>query len=218
MGKILPPLIVLKVFGALGIFTNPVNKVDRTSYPVMTPSAARGLLGSIYAKPEMHWEVHRIEVLNPIRFLTMQSNEFKSFRPPKDGGPIFAVPSPKGRRTQRFSTFLFEPAYIIHAALVCHNPTRAEQDKHWAIANRRIDRGQHYYQPCFGRKTCFAHFERPSGEEPREPLTLDLGRMFFDRSYGEPNRPLWFDAKLVDGVLEVPTEMYEQVRFAGRAS
>jgi CRISPR-associated protein Cas5d len=208
-------LVALKVSGDLAIFTRPDTKIDRVSYPVMTPSAARGLLGTVYAKPEMHWEVYRIAVLHPIKFITMKCNEFTSFHPPKKGGPIFRTGE---RHTQRFSTYLRDPAYIIHAAIVCHLPGEAEKHKHWAIANRRIDKGQHYYQPCLGRKFCIAHFDRPGPEDTPITDTQDLGRMFFDRTYGDDNRPLWFDAKLENGTMEVPVELYKQVTFRGGLS
>ena len=203
------PLFLVKVWADFGIFTKPDNKVDRGTTACITPSAARGVVESIYWKPQMHWEIHRIEVLNPIQFVKLRCNELDDLKPPRNGQPIYT----QKRRTQRFSTYLHNPAYIIHAALVC---PPEDLDKHWAIANRRLDKGQHHHPVRMGRKNgCLAFFERPSGEETPIPETRDLGTMLFDLTYGEPNRPIWFDAKLVNGVLEVPTELYQQVSFKG---
>src|SRR5207249_10984277 len=89
--------IHLRTWGDLACFTRPEMKVERVSYPVITPSAARGLLEAILYKPQFRWRVRRIAVKKPIRFLAFRRNEVKSRLSSRKPEPILADED----RTQR---------------------------------------------------------------------------------------------------------------------
>jgi CRISPR-associated protein Cas5d len=210
----------MRAYGEEGIFTLPTSPVDRDTYPFIGPSAARGLLESVYWKPEMHWEVYEVWVLKPIQFFSMKGNELRTFGPEKRLATRTNPIDIHEHRTQRTSTYIYQPDYLIRAAIVCHNPTKEEQGKHWAIANRKLHKGARHGSPCFGRKHCLANVEPPSGNETPIDRTEDFGTMFFDWTYEDDNhgRPLWFRAQLDKGVLRIPTELYRHMTFGRRAA
>lgn len=212
------PLSV-QVWGDFACFTRPEMKVERVSYEVMTPSAARGILEAIFWKPEFHWRVRQIEVLNPIRRLSIKRNEVKSkasYRTikgwEKSGDRYYGDDD----RTQRHSLILRDVAYVIRA-----NLTLAEhaQDEHPAKYRdqfrRRVSRGQCYHRPYLGCREFIANFSQPDNEEFPISRTEDLGRMLFDISYDQDNsgrgKPIFFQASLVKGILKVPNGLYERL-------
>ena len=105
--------IYLRTWGELACFTRPEMKVERVSYPVMTPSAARGLLEAILYKPQFRWRVNRIAVKKPIRFLALRRNEVKCRIPTRNPQPICA----EDERTQRNTLALRNVEYVIEASL-----------------------------------------------------------------------------------------------------
>ena len=209
-----PPLEV-KVWGGIACFTRPEMKVERVSYDVMTPSAARGVLEAIFWKPEFSWQVREIWVLNPIRHLSILRNEVNSKavistaqKWAKDGGGYFAEED----RAQRHTLALREVAYLVKADVVLKPHARDNVAKYRDQFRRRVERGQCYHPPYLGCREFTAYFSPPGRSEQALDLTDDLGRMLFDLDYAsdESGRgtPRFFLAHLESGVLKVPTELY----------
>lgn len=233
--------IVLEVWGSLACFTRPEMKVERFSYPVMTPSAARGVLDAIYCKPiEFGWRVDRIEILRPIRYIALRRNEVKDKinvraiqAVMKAGGevsPIIAdatremVGNDQQGRTQRQTMALVDVHYRIHAHI---HPRPAFATHLKALAGqmrRRVEAGKCFYQPYFGCREFPAFFgpAEASGGPPPQPIDLDLGYILYDvfdlneiRDDGfAPPRISVFRAFVKSGVLEVPPYESEAVRKA----
>lgn len=207
-----PPLR-LRVRGPLACFTRPELKVERVSYPVMTPSAARGLLEAVVWKPAITWHIERIHVLKEIKFTSFRRNEVnsKAVVPSaavvKNGGhvrPYFADVD----RAQRNTVALRDVDYLIEAHFTLTNKAGTEDNvnKFVDMFVRRVARGQHFHQPYFGCREFVAEV-LPPDSAPR-PLreTRDLGLMLWDIVYGEMNTPIFFRACLSNGVLEVPND------------
>jgi CRISPR-associated protein Cas5d len=202
-----PPLTV-EARGPYACFTRPELKSERVSCPVMTPSAAKGVLEAIYWKPEFDFVVTMIEVLQPIRWATVRRNEVNSMitldwvrKAMTDVSQRFDV---EGDRDQRSTVFLRDVAYRIRAQVRLRphadKPEAAYRDQF----RRRVDRGACYSQPFLGTRECSAEFSPDSGQGPI-PDTDDLGIMLHGIDYqpaGE--RYTWFDARLDHGVLAIP--------------
>lgn len=220
-----PPLRV-KVSGDLACFTRPELHVERVSYEVMTPSAARGVLDAIYFKPEMTWRVRRIHVLEPIRRAAFTRNEVNSVASARavsaglagDGYAYYA----EDDRTQRHTVALRDVAYLIEADAVPLDGSHPA--KHRDIFRRRVDRGQCFHRPYLGCREFAASFEAPDGTERAadelQGRTEPLGRMLFDLRYtrGQPSVPVFFNAELADGVLHVPDGLYDRLRAPAEAA
>lgn len=171
--------IRLHVWGRHALFTRPELKVERTSYDVMTPSAARGILEAIHWKPAIRWVIDRIHVLEPIRFQSIRRNEVGQKAPTGTIKRALKRGDLEGLqllvdedRQQRAATVLVNPAYVIEAHFVLTpraDPGETE-GKHLDIFNRRAMRGQCFHQPCFGSREFAASFAllepdaRPEGE------------------------------------------------------
>lgn len=213
-------VVRLKVMGELACFTRPEAKVERVSYPVMTPSAARGVLEAICWKPEFQWYVRRILVLREIQYVCIRRNEVQGtipvkkvrdwMRNPASFEPYLAdsagVHGPQGEnRTQRNTLALRDVAYIIEASVELRNGSRAtDLAKYREMFLRRAERGQCYHHPYLGIREYAADFMLPDSHE--QPITdsADLGLMLFDVEYTpQRNRPLFAPAKLEAGVLDV---------------
>ncbi len=217
---------VLEVWGDFACFTRPETKVERFSYPVMTPSAARGVLDAIYVKPlEFCWRVEKIEVLNPIKFIPLKRNEVKDRIPGisdsimKKGGEfqlIIAddagddVDDKKGR-TQRQTIALKNVRYRIHAHIELRKGFETQRKSIEQQAKRRISQGKCYYQPYFGCREFAAYFEFAEDEKPTNGENLDIGFMVYDVYNLDEviidNAPPFislFKAELKKGVLEIP--------------
>lgn len=227
--------IRLQVWGQHGLFTRPEMKVERVSYDVMTPSAARGILEAIHWKPAIVWRIDRIHVLNPIRFQSIRRNEVGHKAPAgkikqaMNRGDLEGVQLlVDDDRQQRASTVLVAPRYVIEAHFDLTSKAGAEDSvgKHLDIFNRRAARGQCFHQPCLGTREFAAHFELLSPEAPLPPCApemqnaehgygtpRDLGFMLWDIDHAAPGRPsLFFRAALRDGVMEVPAAESAEVR------
>ncbi len=227
--------IRLKVWGKHGMFTRPEMKVERVSYDVMTPSAARGILEAIHWKPAIAWRIDRIHVLNPIRFQSIRRNEVGHKAPAGKIKQAMNRGDLEGLqllvdedRQQRASTVLVKPCYLIEAHFdLTPRADAADSDgKHLDIFNRRAERGQCFHQPCLGTREFAAHFELVPPGTPlpdRDDTTRntehgfgtprDLGFMLWDIDHAAPGRPsLFFRATLRDGVMEVPAPDSPEVR------
>ena len=217
--------IRLEVWGDYACFTRPEMKTERVSYDVMTPSAARGLLEAVYWHPGMRWAVDRIRVCAPIRFTNLRRNEVKatinarSVRTVMERGKGELWLAAPEEIQQRAAMLLRDVRYVIEAhfdltdkAAPGDNPGKFQD-----IMRRRVERGQFYHQPCFGCREFPAQF-RACEELPPCPEELkgerDLGYVLWDMDYSDPENivPLFFRAKLKDGVLEVPTRDSGEVK------
>lgn len=209
--------IRLEVWGDYALFTRPEMKVERVSYDVMTPSAARGLIEAIYWHPGMKWVIDRIRVCAPIHFTNVRRNEVKSTvsarsaRTVMERGSGALYLSTPDDIQQRASLLLRDVRYIIEAHFEMTEKASPDDNpgKFQDIVKRRIQKGQFYHQPCFGCREFPAQF-RMCEEIPPCPPELegekDLGWMLWDMDYSDPQniQPMFFRGKLLNGVLEVP--------------
>ncbi len=208
------PTLRLRARGPLACFTRPELKVERVSYPVMTPSAARGLLEAVLWKPAIAWHIERIRVLKEIKFTAFRRNEVNSKASlPKastiqEGGaaPLYFADDD---RAQRNTVALADVDYVIEAHFTMTDKAGPEDNmnKFVEMFERRAEKGQHFHQPYFGCREFVAEV-LPADDVPTpfmEPR--DLGLMLWDiRFSDEGNTPIFFPARLENGVLEVPAD------------
>lgn len=209
--------IRLEVWGDYACFSRPEMKVERVSYDVMTPSAARGILEAIYWHPGMRWVIDRIYVKSPIQFTNIRRNEVKdtiSARTVKTAmtkgcKDLYLVTSESIQ--QRAAMVLRNVHYVIEAHFVMTDRASEGDNpgKFQDIMKRRIEKGQFYHQPCFGVREFPVNFKQCE-KIPECPEELkgkrNLGWMLLDIDYSDPEniQPLFFQADLNDGILEVP--------------
>lgn len=214
-----PPLEV-RVWGDFACFTRPEMKVERVSYEVMTPSAARGILESIFWKPEFQWRIREIQVLKPIRYFSIVRNEVSHIAVTstaqgwaRDGGRGGYFADDYTSRTQRHTLALRDVAYVIVADIVVRVGVDEDPAKYRDQFRRRMDLGQYYISPCLGCREFPAALSFPDGSERPIDRSGQLGRMLFDLDYAQDGsgrgRPRFFDAELQHGVMRVPPELYE---------
>lgn len=208
--------VKVEVWGDYALFTRPELKVERVSYDVMTPSAARGLLEAIYWHPGMRWIIDKIYVLNPIRFTNIRRNEVSETlsaskaRTVMTGGEGDLYICTKDRIQQRAAMVLQDVHYVIETHFVLtEEATPADNPgKFCDIMRRRLEKGQCYHQPYFGTREFPAHFRLWQGGEPQTAYPADereLGFMLFDMDYSDPENihPQFFRATLRRGILDV---------------
>ena len=220
--------IRLHVWGEYACFTRPEMKVERVSYDVMTPSAARGVLEAIHWKPAIRWEIDRIHVLKPIRFETLRRNELgrkipmNAVRAAMKSGSTDRLPTLiQEQRQQRATTLLRDVAYVIEAHFTlteAAGPSDTEA-RHLAMFNRRAAKGQCFHRPYLGAREFSADFAlvndtMPASLAPPAEKDRDLGWMLFDLDYGsKPPTPQFFRARLRNGVLlDVPARESGAIR------
>ena len=206
--------IRVEAWGDYACFSRPEMKTERVSYDIITPSAARGLIESVFWHPGMRWEIDRIYLLSPIRFTNIRRNEVKSVilgsnvrSVMRKGEGELAIYTPLDIQ-QRAALILQDVHYVIEAhfdmtdkASPSDNPGKFQE-----MTRRRLAKGQFYSQPYFGCREFPAHCKEWKEEEvPSLPLTQDLGYMLHSMDYSDPENitPRFFRAKLVDGVLDV---------------
>jgi CRISPR-associated protein Cas5d len=202
----------LKVWGQYACFTRPEMKVERVSYDVMTPSAARGILEAILWKPAIHWNVVRIDVLNPIRWASVRRNEVGAVMSPRTDGLYI-----EDQRQQRAGLLLRDVAYAIHAFFEMTYKAGAEDNvrKFEDMFVRRLEKGQCFHRPYLGCREFAAQFKPLAPEEESEPIgeTRDLGFMLYDIDHsGSEPMPMWFRARLQNGLVHVPPAGSTEVR------
>ena len=206
--------IRVEAWGNYACFSRPEMKTERVSYDIITPSAARGLIESVFWHPGMRWEIDRIYLLSPIRFTNIRRNEVKSVilgsnvrSVMRKGKGELAIYTPLDIQ-QRAALILQDVHYVIEAhfdmtekASSSDNPGKFQE-----MTRRRLAKGQFYSQPYFGCREFPAYCKEWKEEEvPALPLTQDLGYMLHSMDYSDPENitPRFFRAKLVDGVLDV---------------
>ncbi len=208
--------VSVRVWGEYACFTRPEMKVERVSYDVITPSAARGILEAIYRKPSFRWIVDRIEVHKPIVFTNIRRNEVS------DKASLSHAKSkahPTGilieeARAQRAATVLKEVEYIIHAHFEFTGDEDRNEGKHLDIFNRRVASGQCFHTPYFGCREFNASFAPVQSGCQSPPLKgeADFGWMLYDIDFQNDMTPMFFRAKMIDGVITVPHPSSSEVR------
>jgi CRISPR-associated protein Cas5d len=211
--------VKLKVWGDYACFTRPEMKVERVSYDVMTPSAARAILEAIYWKPAITWVIDRIHVFAPIRFMNIRRNEVESKIPLKN--ITAAMKNPKfllslfieDNRQQRAAMILRDVCYGIEAHFEYTGKEDSSDGKHLEMFNRRARNGQCFTQPYLGCREFSAAFELVE-DFPVSPLTgvQDFGWMLHDIEYANNMQAKFFRAEMVDGVITVPPFVSEEVK------
>jgi len=211
----------LEVSGPFACFTRPEMKVERVSYDVMTPSAARSIFEAILWKPAIRWRVHRIEVLKPIRWINLRRNEVSAVVSTRNVQQAMAAGSGQlalyieDERQQRAGYFLRDVAYRIHADLSlapgCNEPLM----KYTEMFARRATKGQCVNQPYLGCREFAAAFSLVTPDAPAAtPIgdTRELGWMLHDLDFTHPAdpQPRFFNAKMVAGLIEIPP--FEEAR------
>lgn len=215
----------LIVAGDYACFTRPEMKVERVSYDVMTPSAARGVLEAIHWKPAIRWVINRIHVLKPIRFQSIRRNEVGHKASTRNIKAAMNRESLVGLglhvdkdRQQRAATVLTNVAYLIEARFDLTKDAGPDDNegKHLDIFNRRVAHGQCFHQPCLGTREFPARFEAVAPATPPPSAideTRDLGFMLWDIDHAAEGRPsLFFRASLQNGVMAVPQPNSPEIR------
>lgn len=203
----------LRVWGDRACFTRPEMKVERVSYDVITPSAARGILEAIHWKPALVWIVDRIHVMREIKFDSVRRNELsgtistRNVQTAMRGGQSELRQVIEDNRQQRATLMLRDVEYIIEAHFAM-TPQAGPDDtpaKHYNMFRRRALAGQCFQQPYLGCREFPARFELVETIPP-SPLQgeRDLGWMLLDIDYEHDMLPQFFRATMVDGVIEVP--------------
>ena len=233
---------VLEIWGELACFTRPELKVERFSYPVITPSSARGIFDAIYWKPKFRWAVTRIEVLEPPRYIALRRNEVKDkvaldavagwMRANGPITPIFAdgdkdqLGTDQKGRTQRQTMALKNVRYRLHGEIRPWPGYTEEIVCMEAQFRRRAARGQCVHQPYCGCREFPAYFTLldAAPTDPPPPLDLDIGFMLYDvfdlsRPGGNQDSPAisLFAAQVVAGILDVPEYDSPNVLKSGKA-
>jgi CRISPR-associated protein Cas5d len=215
----------LELTGPYACFTRPEMKVERVSYDVMTPSAARACFEAILWKPAIRWQVRKIEVLKPIRWINLRRNEVASVVSTRNVET--AMKTGKGDlglyieedRQQRAGLFLRDVAYRVHAELefLRERDPDASPAKYHEMFERRARRGQCVNQPYLGCREFAAAFrliEDPSIEPAAIADTRDLGFMLHDLDFSRPSdpQPRFFRAQLEAGAVDIPAWHSAEVR------
>ena len=205
-------MIQLEVWGPYALFSRPEMHVERVSYDVPTPSAARGMVEAIYYHPGLQWHIRRIYVLNPIRFTNIRRNEVKGkilrddvYNALQGGKVPFLATSQQ--IAQRAAMVLQDVHYVIEAEFTMTDRAAPGDNpgKFQDIVTRRMTKGQCYHTPYFGCREFPAAFRAwQGGAIPTISTSCDLGFMLYDLDYSDPENitPTYFRAKLEHGVLD----------------
>ena len=216
----------LEVWGPMACFTRPELKVERVSYDVITPSAARAIFEAIFWKPAIHWQVTKIEVLNPIKWTSVRRNEVGAVA---SKNPIFI----EEKRQQKNTLLLKDVRYRIWAKqeFIPKRKRSAESDlfdnkehndenpaKYNAMFERRASKGQCFTQPYLGTRECSASFRlmNPATDVLDAPIaeSRDLGIMLYDMDFESnlKNPPaMFYRARMENGVIIVPPKNSEEI-------
>lgn len=231
----------LEVSGDYACFTRPEMKVERVSYDVITPSAARAVFDAILWKPAIYWQVKKIELLAPIRWISVRRNEVGKVASPKSNGIFIEVD-----RQQRAGLLLRDVKYRLYAEFVFIPPEKRcsvfnpapewlideeekidlkipdirkdeTEAKYAAMFERRASKGQYFHHPYLGCREFAADFRLV--DPAKEPITTitetrDLGWMLYDLDYSNPKdiKPMFYRARIDNGAIFVPPPNSEEVR------
>lgn len=231
----------LEVSGDYACFTRPEMKVERVSYDVITPSAARAIFEAVLWKPAIRWRIEKIEVLNPIRWTNVRRNEVASVASPRSKGILI-----EDDRQQRAALLLVDVKYRLHGVFDFIPPDKrartpnpvpewlvdgAEREalakpddrtdeteaKYAAMFERRARKGQHFHHPYLGCREFAADVRLVDPQaEPVRAIDKDgdLGWMLYDLDYSDPKniKPMFYRPSMKQGVILVPHPDSEEVR------
>lgn len=218
--------ITIRIRGDYALFTRPEMKVERVSYEVITPSAARGIIEAFYWKPSIRWVIDKILVLNEIEFTNVRRNEVSdkvlvsaAQRIMESGKGEMYLDATRARQ-QRAAMILRNVDYIIEAHFNLLADKAGADDtveKHYNMAMRRLRKGQWHHAPCLGTREFGALVELIENSEiPKSKLTgkRALGWMLYDMDFSDPQdiRPKFFQAEMVDGMIDLTRLRLEEVR------
>ena len=209
--------VKVKVWGDYALFSRPEMKVERCSYDVMTPSAARGILEAIYWHPGMKWMIDKIYVNKPIQFTSVRRNEVKSkisannVLPVYNGNPKRLYLSSKAEIVQRSSILLRNVEYVIEAHFEMTDKANISDNsgKFKDIIMRRLKKGECFHPPYFGCREFPVRFCLCEEEEIHTAYSdedeRDLGFMLYDMDYSNPEniQPMFFRAIMKKGVIDL---------------
>ncbi len=210
---------ILEISGDLACFTRPELKVERISYPVITPSAARNILAAILWKPAIRWKVLQIEILKPIQWVNIRRNEVGIKMSERSQGLYI-----EDSRQQRASMLLRDVAYRIYADFEMTDQAGEgdNRTKFVEMFKRRAAKGQYFHQPYLGCREFPCHFrllEKAEDGLPREDITQDFGFMLYDMDYSQSDardsnraEPMFYHCKAQNGVIIVPAADSEEVK------
>lgn len=215
--------IKIRVRGDFALFTRPEMKVERVSYDIITPSAARGIIEAIYWKPAIRWVIDKIHVLKEIEFTNIRRNEVsekastdKALQIMKGSSEPFYLSSTDARQ-QRAALVLKNVDYVIEAHFELTDKAGSEdtEEKHYNIILRRLRKGQHFSAPCLGTREFGAKVELiEDGAIPESPLRgkQELGWMLYDLDFSDSEdiKPQFFKATLTNGVLDLANREVRQ--------
>ena len=219
----------LEVWGDMACFTRPELKVERVSYDVITPSAARAIFEAIFWKPAIHWQITKIEVLKPIKWTSVRRNEVGAVA----GKSVIVI---EEKRQQKNTLLLKDVGYRIWAKMefrsvskrkaegesFSHEPGKDENPmKYYQMFERRASKGQCFNQPYLGTREFSASFRlvNPDDEALTPPIseeqggTKDLGIMLYDMDFADKKniQPMFYRPQMKDGVIIVPPINSEEI-------
>lgn len=215
-GEIMNYGVKLYVWGEFACFTRPEMKVERVSYDVITPSAARGILEAIHWKPAIRWVIDRITVLNEIRFDNFRRNELSGrisevlVKRAMNGKEVLLRQTIEDNRQQRATLLLRDVAYIIEAHFEMTDKAGEDdsEEKHYNMFMRRARQGQCFHRPYFGCREFPVSFKLLEDETPQsfyqDLEEKDLGWTLLDIDFENNMTPMFFRAVMRHGVIEVP--------------
>jgi CRISPR-associated protein Cas5d len=207
--------VSLRVWGPHACFTRPDLKAERHTYDVITPSAARGIFDAIYWTCGMRWRIDRIWVERPVRYLGVRRAELKHTVSAKYAeaarkrNSTLGVAMEAGEdRQQRGATILRDVSYVLEGTILQEDVHGGESRllKHQAIFRRRARQGQCFHQPYLGVRefpAAFAPADSPPVLHPDLAGEHHLGWMLYDIRFGRPNRPVFFNAVMCDGLIDL---------------
>jgi CRISPR-associated protein Cas5d len=219
--------LAVKVWADYACFTRPEFGAERVSYPVMTPSAARGVLEAIFWKPEFRWVIHEIHVLEEIQHFSIVRNEMNSWQSASAAKSTNYRYFADDDRAQRHTLGLKNVAYIIEADIQLKAHANANEAKYRDQFRRRVKKGQCHHQPYLGTREFSAFFCEPNPDDTPISHSDELGLMLFDMEFTPASeggtlvylthdasgakvthgkaQPTFFRARLDNGILRVPT-------------
>lgn len=213
----------LKVWGEYACFTRPEMKAERVSYEVITPSSARAIFEAILWKPEIQWQITQIDLLKPIQWISIRRNELGStisvskIKTAMKKGKGNLCTYIEEDRQQRAGLLLKEPAYLIYGVISVKEPYHQTNSltKYEEMFSRRAKKGQCILQPYLGCREFSANVELIENiiDAPQPfPIDKDFGWMLYDMNYADAFRPMFYQAKMSNGSIIVPSAASGEVK------
>lgn len=229
-------MFCIEVWGDFALFTRPEMKVERVSYPVITPSACRAIFEAILWKPAIEWQIKRVEILSPIKWLSVRRNEVGTKLSTRNAQSMM---NGKGKndyaiiiddnRQQRASLLLKDVRYRIYADFEMTDKAGKSDSrvKFVQMFERRAKKGQCFYQPYLGCREFSAHFEYIELDKNNQPLfksvrnnitpiaeNQDMGYMLYDLDFSSVDdpQPMFFHAQMKDGIISIPDKNSHEVK------